>query len=314
MISALALARGAGAWQSGGMISWEQLSRTLVLPGLRGFLEIAVLAAIIYSVFLFFRGTRGAQVLLGLVFAAILLLVVTQVGHLTTLNWLLQHLSVYAVIAVVVIFQPEIRRALAELGKKPAFSSGTVHDRDVLEELVRAVKTLSDGKTGALIAIEREIGTRAIQETGTRLDAEVSSDLLNTIFFPHTALHDGGVVIANNRIRSAACVFPLTSKPLPGNLGTRHRAAVGISEETDALVLVVSEETGAISVAYKGHLAYGVDESRLHRLLSALLLRNNAARESRWTRFRKTLDLSPSGIAKTDALMEKDFEDPEIHL
>ena len=296
------------------MISWEQLSRTLVLPGLRGFLEIAVLAAIIYSVFLCFRGTRGAQVLLGLVFAAILLLVVTQVGHLTTLNWLLQHLSVYAVIAVVVIFQPEIRRALAELGKKPAFSSGTVHDRDVLEELVRAVKELSAGKTGALIAIEREIGTRAIQETGTRLDAEVSSDLLNTIFFPHTALHDGGVVIADNRIRSAACVFPLTSKPLPGNLGTRHRAAVGISEETDALVLVVSEETGAISVAYKGHLAYGVDESRLHRLLSSLLLRNNAARESRWTRFRKTLDLSPSGIAKTDALMEKEFEDPENHL
>jgi diadenylate cyclase len=294
------------------MISWEQLSRALAILGWRGFVEIIVLAFAIYYIFLFFRGTRGAQVLLGLVFLGIILLAVTQFGHFTTLNWLLQHLSMYAVIAVVVIFQPEIRRALAELGRQPGFS-GSVHDRDILDELVKAVKALSAGKTGALIAIEREIGTRSIQETGTRLDAEVSSNLLCTIFFPHTALHDGGVIIAGDRIRSAACVFPLTSKPLPGNLGTRHRAAVGISEETDALVMIVSEETGAISVAYKGHLAYGVDESRLHRLLSALMARN-AKKENRWARFRRSLDLSPSAIARTDALMEKEFEDTEVHL
>jgi diadenylate cyclase len=298
------------AWQSAGMISWEQFTRTLTWPNLSGLLEIAVLTLALYYIFLFFRGTRGAQVFLGLVILGIGLMVVTQVGHLTALNWLLQHLSVYAVIAVVVIFQPEIRRALAELGRKPGFS-GSVQDLDVLEELIKAVKELSAGKTGALIAIEREIGTRAIQESGTRLDAEVSSELLCTIFFPHTALHDGGVIVSGNRVRAAACVFPLTSKPLPGNLGTRHRAAVGFSEETDALVLVVSEETGAISVAYKGHLAYGVDESRLHRLLSALLVRNARKKESGWTRFRKTLDLSPSAIARTEAAMEKEFEDSE---
>ena len=282
------------------------------MPGLRGVLEIAVLAVAIYYILFFFRGTRGAQVLLGLVFLVLILMVVTQAGRLVTLNWLLQHLSVYAVIATVVIFQPEIRRALAELGRNRGFSSA-VHDRDMLDELVRAVLALSAGKTGALIALQREIGTRAIQETGTRLDAEVSSDLLCTIFFPHTALHDGGVVIAGNRVQAAACVFPLTSQPLQGNLGTRHRAAVGMSEETDALVVVVSEETGAISVAYKGRLSYGLEEPRLRRILTSLLLRN-ASKESKWTRARKALDFSPSGIARTDAAKEKDSENPEAHF
>ena len=296
------------------MISWEQLMKTLTLPGLRGVLEIAVLTLVIYYIFLFFRGTRGAQMLLGLLFLGLILMVVTQVGQLTTLNWLIQHLSVYAVIAVVVIFQPEIRRALAELGRKPGFSAPD-HDKGVLEELVNSVKTLSASKTGALIAIQRDIGTRSIQDTGTRLDAEVSTDLLCTIFFPHTALHDGGVIIENNRVRAAGCVFPLTSKPLPGNLGTRHRAAVGISEETDALVLVVSEETGSISVAYKGHLAYGVDESRLYRFVATLSRKSSEkANENRWTRFRKNLDLSPSAIARTEEAMEKEFEDSENHL
>ena len=282
------------------------------MPGLRGVLEIAVLAVAIYYILFFFRGTRGAQVLLGLVFLVLILMVVTQAGRLVTLNWLLQHLSVYAVIATVVIFQPEIRRALAELGRNRGFASAG-HDRDTLDELVRAVLALSAGKTGALIALQREIGTRAIQETGTRLDAEVSSDLLCTIFFPHTVLHDGGVVIAGNRVQAAACVFPLTSQPLQGNLGTRHRAAVGMSEETDALVVVVSEETGAISVAYKGRLSYGLEEPRLRRILTSLLLRN-ASKESKWTRARKVLDFSPSGIARTDAAKEKDSENPEAHF
>ena len=282
------------------------------MPGLRGVLEIAVLAVAIYYILLFFRGTRGAQVLLGLVFLVLILMVVTQAGRLVTLNWLLQHLSVYAVIATVVIFQPEIRRALAELGSNRGFSVAG-HDRDMLDELVRAVLALSAGKTGALIALQREIGTRAIQETGTRLDAEVSSGLLCTIFFPHTALHDGGVVIAGNRLQAAACVFPLTSQPLQGNLGTRHRAAVGMSEETDALVVVVSEETGAISVAYKGRLSYGLEEPRLRRILTSLLLRN-ASKENKWSRARKALDFSPSGIARTDAAKEKDSENPEAHF
>lgn len=283
----------------------------ITLPGWGGAIEILVLAAFIYYAILFFRGTRGAQVLLGFIISIVAMLLLTRVLNLDTLNWLLQRLSVYLVIASIVIFQPEIRRALAELGKQHVFAT-SVRERGVLDELVQTVVRLSSDKIGALIAMEREIGTRAIQETGTRLDSLVTADLLCTIFFPHTPLHDGGVIIAEDRIRAAGCVFPLSSRALTGNLGTRHRAAVGISEETDALVIIVSEETGAISIAYRGRLARGLDEARLHRILSSLLLRD-AKTQNRWKRFRRNLDLSPEAIARTDENLEPEFENPPPH-
>ena len=287
--------------------AWTDVFRQIPNPGVGGLLEMLVLSALFYYAILFFRGTRGAQVLLGFVTAMIAMLILTRIFHLDTLNWLLQQFSVYLVVAFLIIFQPEIRRALAELGKQHVFAS-TLRERGILDEVVEAVSRLAADKIGALIAIEREIGTRAVQETGTRVDSLVNAELLATIFFPHTPLHDGGVVIEGDRVRAAACVFPLSGRDI-GKLGTRHRAAVGLSEETDALVVVVSEETGAISLAYKGRLIRGLDEARLRRILSSVLLRD-AKTQNRWQRLRHNLDLSPAALARTEDLMEREFEDP----
>lgn len=287
--------------------TWADYFRQIPLPRVGGLLEILVLAVLFYYAILFFRGTRGAQVLLGFVTAVVAMLVLTRIFNLDTLNWLLQQLSVYLGVAFLVIFQPEIRRALAELGKQRVFAS-TERERGVLDEIVQAVSQLAADKIGGLIAIEREIGTRAVQETGIRVDAAVSAELLATIFYPRTALHDGGVIIAGDRVRAAGCVFPLSGRDI-GKTGTRHRAAVGLSEESDALVIVVSEETGAISLAYRGRLIRGLDEARLRRILSSVLLRS-AQTQTRWQRFRHNLDLSTEGLARTEELMEREFENP----
>ena len=287
--------------------AWTDIFRQIPNPGVGGLLEMLVLAVLFYYAILFFRGTRGAQVLLGFATAMIAMLVLTRIFRLDTLNWLLQQFSVYLVVAFLVIFQPEICRALAELGKQRVFAT-SLRERGILDEIVEAVSRLAADKIGALIAIEREIGTLAVQESGTRLDAAVSADLLATIFYPRTALHDGGVIIEGDRVRAAGCVFPLSSRDI-GKTGTRHRAAVGLSEETDALVVVVSEETGAISLAYKGRLIRGLDEARLRRILSSVLLRD-AKTQNRWQRLRHNLDLTPAALARTEDMMEREFEDP----
>ncbi len=277
-------------------------------PGPAGFLEILVLAFIFYYVVQFFRGTRGAQVLLGFTLVLISLLLLTYLVRLDALNWLLRQLSVYLAVAFLIIFQPEIRRALAELGKQHVFSS-TVRERTVVDHIQQAVLLLAERKIGALIAVEREIGTRAIQESGTKMDSLVTPELLATIFFPHTPLHDGGVIIARDRIVAAGCLFPLSQRDeLSRALGTRHRAAIGMTEETDALVLVVSEETGTISVAYKGRLIRALDEERLRRILALVLLKPSR-QKNRWLRFQENLDLTPEGLVRTEELMEKEFED-----
>lgn len=261
--------------------------------------EVFVLAVVYYYVFLFLRGTRGAQVLVGLVIVIVALQGATYFLHLNELNWLLRKLSVYVAIALLVIFQPEIRRALAELGRQPVFNT-TQQTRSVIDHLVQTVVFLADHKVGALIAIERDIGIRAIRETGTRIDAPVVPELLSTIFFPHTPLHDGGVVIKDSRIAAASCIFPLSQQAnLHKSLGTRHRAAVGLTEETDAVVIIVSEETGTISVSYRGRLSRGLDEEKLRRFLVALLKGRKA--DSVWRRMQEQLDLTPEGIAKSES-------------
>lgn len=267
--------------------------------------QVAALAVVYYYIFLFFKGTRGAQVLVGLVIVLMLLLTLTKFANLDALNWILRQFSVYLAVALLVIFQPEIRRALAELGKQPSLAV-PADKRNAVDAIVESVVFLADHRVGALIAVEREIGTRAIQETGSRLDARVSPELLSSIFFPHTPLHDGGVIINGNRIVAAGCVFPLSQKAeLHKELGTRHRAAVGLSEETDAVIIVVSEETGTISVCYRGRLSRGLDREKLERFLSALLLKQRA-KESAWKRARQQLDLSPQGIAKSESMTEQD--------
>lgn len=272
--------------------------------------QILVLALAYYYIFLFFRGTRGAQVLIGFVLVLAILLGLTNIFNLEALNWLLRQMLVFLGVAVLVIFQPEIRRALAELGKQPVFSVSKER-RTVVDHLVQAVTLLSEHRVGALIAVEREIGTRSVQETGTRLDAAVSPELLASVFFPHTPLHDGGVIIQGNRMVAAGCVFPLSHNvELHKQLGTRHRAAVGLSEETDAVVVAVSEETGAISVCYRGRLSRGLDRERLERFLHALLVKGPAA-DSPWRRAQDQLDLTPEGIAKSEELARQETQQGE---
>ena len=271
----------------------------LGLPGGRGWFEILLLTIVFYYILRFFGGTRGAPALFGFLLVPAALAVIARIAGLEVIGWILQHLSGYLVIAFFVIFQPEIRRVLAEFGKHP-LSGGNAIASDVVDAVVEAVLALSKDRIGAIIAIEREIGTRAVRETGTRLDAEVSSELLRTIFFPHTALHDGGVVVVDNRIAAAACTFPLTQQEIPVRKhGTRHRAAVGMSEETDALVVVVSEETGGISFAYKGRLVVGLDEPHLRRLLTTSLLRSPAGGRGAIARAQSKTDFTADAIARS---------------
>ncbi len=268
--------------------------------GLEDAFQILAMAWAYYYVFLFFRGTRGAQVLVGLALVLVILTGLTQVFSLNELNWVLRKISVFLGLALLVIFQPEIRRALAELGRQPVFVA-SAQKRNVVDHIVNAVAQLADQRVGALIAVEREIGTRAFQETGVKVDATVSPELLASIFFPHTPLHDGGVIIRGNKIVAAGCVFPLTQNAdIQKQLGTRHRAAIGICEETDAVAVVVSEETGTISVAHRGRLSRGLNEDRLRRFLTVLLVKGQG--DTAWRRAQVKLDLTPEGIAKADEL------------
>ncbi len=261
------------------------------LPGLSGMIEILVLASFYYMVIIFFRGTRSAQVLTGLIVLVVLLILLTWWLNLEQLNWLLGRLTLYLAVALFIIFQPEIRRALAELGRQPIFQA-QAGSKQLIDHVTDAVTLLAERKIGALIAIEGDIGTRAIQETGTPLDSAVTPELLAAIFFPHTPLHDGGVIIRNQRIVAAGCLFPLTQRSdIAKGLGTRHRAAMGLTEETDAVVMVVSEETGTISVSWKGRLSRDFDRDRLQRFLKAVLSKG-VNREQRWRKVRRELEMS----------------------
>lgn len=246
----------------------------IVWPGWRGIIEIVVMAMLFYSASIMFRGTRGTQVLIGLIVVVVAMIGITQLFHLTALNWLLRQFFLYAAVGMLIIFQPEIRRALAEIGRKTVTHS-THETRAVVDAVVDAALHLAEQRMGALIAIERKIGTKAIQDTGIILDSRVNADLLINIFFPNTPLHDGGVIIVDNRVAAAACLFPLTqSTGMSRGLGTRHRAAIGLTEETDALVVIVSEETGIISVSANGALERNLDEEHLRRRLLSALVQN----------------------------------------
>ncbi len=242
-------------------------------PGLTGMVEILILAVVFYFLVKFFRGTRGAAILTGMAIIFAVLMVITKFTNLLIINWLLQRLMVYLALAMIVIFQPEIRRALARLGRQGKFIAGKARGA-LADPVTDAVVLMAARRTGALIAIEREVETKTIQNTGTSMNSEVSVELLMSIFYPGTSLHDGGVIISEDRIAAAGCVFPLTqTDDLTSDLGTRHRAAIGLTEETDTVVIVVSEETGIISVAYNGQLKRGFDGPRLRRLLTSFLSR-----------------------------------------
>ena len=285
-----------------------QWKEAFEIPDALGWVEILILAGLLYFVFRLFKGTRGASILSGLIILFGVLIAITNLSNLDVLNWILSRLMLYISLAVVVIFQPEIRRVLARLGRQPWRNNGMASQKNLVEPIMQAVKILSKRKIGALIAIEREIGTRAIQDTGTRLNSIVSSELLATIFFPHTPLHDGGVIISGDRLCAAGCLFPLSQREeLSKMLGTRHRAAIGITEETDAIVVVISEETGAVSIAYNGKLRRGVEDERLRRVLSSMLRRERTG----LARFREKIQTGDAELSDTVLMSFNEEQDDE---
>ena len=241
-------------------------------PGWQDLVEILVVAAVFYRMLVLIAGTRAIQILLG-----VLLLVGTyflaRILQFDLLQYLLENLFEFGAIAALIVFQPELRQALAMLGQNRILRLrilNPVEQGEVAEEIATAVEELSRAKVGAIIAIEREIGLEEFAATGSPLQARVSVPLLTTIFTPYTPLHDGAVIIRGDTIVAAGAILPLTQFPVSDrSIGTRHRAALGLSEETDALVIVVSEETSTVSVAVRGRLERGVGRERLLEVLAS---------------------------------------------
>jgi diadenylate cyclase len=244
----------------------------LIVNGWRHLLEIFILAVLIYYAFRFVRGTRGWPVVIGFVVVLLTLALVTTVLDLKVLRWMLGSASVFIAVGALVIFQPELRRMLGELGNLPLFAS-TSEQREAIEVVIQTVERLAEVKIGALIAIEQSILLQEAVESSLPVDCDATPEMLETIFFPNNAIHDGGVILKGDRIAYAACIFPLTQRSdLNKSLGTRHRAAIGLSEETDAVIVVVSEETGMVSYAYKGQLVRGVTLEELRAFLTSVIL------------------------------------------
>jgi diadenylate cyclase len=245
--------------------------------------DILIVSILIYEALKLIRGTRAMQMAIGSLLV-ILLLYISQAFPLRTVGWLIRNVLAYVVIAGIVLFQSDIRRALSHLGRAPFFRYLGRSERaaDTIEEVVNAAGMLAKAKVGAIIAFEREIGLRSYVESGIPMDAEVSYDLLTTIFQPGTPLHDGAVIISEERIAAAACFLPLTVNPkLDRNLGTRHRAAIGLTEESDAIAVIVSEERGEISVSRHGQITRGLSVEDLRaRLQTEILQRRHGSRDA----------------------------------
>ncbi len=233
-------------------------------------LDILLVAAVVYWLLLLIKGTRAAQMTLGLLVLVLLWLLIEQL-ELPTLGFLLDNFFTWGVLIVIVIFQADIRRALTRVGKG-LFSAGLHQKALAIEEIVRACQSLAQRRVGALIVIERKISLEEYLELGTELDAELSRDLLISIFLPYSPLHDGAVLIRQSRVSSAGCILPLALRNnLPRTLGTRHRAALGVAEETDAIAVVVSEETGNISMVVGEEISEDLEGSILRQSLLRVL-------------------------------------------
>ncbi|WP_395717513.1 diadenylate cyclase CdaA [Prosthecobacter sp.] len=233
--------------------------------------EIIILAALAYHGYLFFRATRGARILTGLLILLLGLALISLLLELSVISSLLQRFSVFLAIALVIIFQPELRRVLAELGSSRLFSFNRP-DPEALDVLMEAMQQLSSRRCGALFALKRGIDLKPFAESGVELDAVISVEMITTIFHPKTSLHDGGVIIDQGRIAAAGCVFPVSQKDVQDRaIGLRHRAGMGVTEETDAIALVVSEETGALSLCYQGRLEHDLEPDELRRRINEIL-------------------------------------------
>jgi diadenylate cyclase len=259
----------------------EWLTEALRLPpvGWADLIDIAIVSLAIYELLKLIRGTRAVQMALG-VTVLVALFYVSTWGKLETVNWLIRNTFGYLVFATIVLFQSDIRRALARVGQARfiRYLAKTESDDDVIEEVVVAATTLSSHRIGAILAIERDIGLRNYIEGGIPLDANATYDLMLSIFQHTSPLHDGAAILQGDRVAAAACFLPLTVNPrLSRDLGTRHRAAIGLTEETDAVAVVVSEETGAISLALEGGIERGLTPDQLRARLRPLVARRRAA-------------------------------------
>lgn len=235
-------------------------------------LDIGLVAFIIYRIILLIKGTRAVQMLLGLA-VVLIVYVASQVGGLYTLHWLLDNFLSSIILVIVVIFQNDIRRALIHVGRNPFFADMSYREEtEVMEELVKACLAMSGKRIGALVVIERETGLNDFLEVGVELDAKINSELVIAIFNPKSPIHDGALVMQQGRLKRAGCFLPLSQdSSISAQLGTRHRAAIGLTELVDAVAIVVSEETGKISVVIGGRITRDMDATSLRRVLKKLL-------------------------------------------
>ena len=262
--------------------------------GITDVLDILVVAFIIYKILGFIRETRAQQLVKGLLAVAVVF-AVSELMHLYVLNWIIRAVITWGVIALIVLFQPELRRALEHMGRRTFMPGGfqkldKTGAKHVIDEMVRAVEYFSETMTGALIVIEREVSLGDIIETGTVLNSEISAEALENIFYKGAPLHDGAVIIRGDKIYAAGCVLPLTTRfDLNKELGTRHRAGIGITENSDAVILIVSEENGVISVAQGGKLQRFLDGKEVEKLLLNIYLTGESRDETMMDRLKKSI-------------------------
>ena len=253
----------------------QQIGGILATIGLLDIVDIVLVAFVLYKLYILIKDTRAVALLKGLVVLLVATLVSKWLG-LNVINWLLQKTMTVVMVALPVVFQPELRRALEQLGRGNLLKKSSLNEEEaqrLIDELAKTVTVLSKNKIGALIVLERETGLNDYIETGLKVDGLVSSEFLMNIFIPNTPMHDGAVVIRGNRVMAAGCLLPLTEdRSLNKELGTRHRAAIGISEQTDCIVVVVSEETGTISIAQGGRLLRYLDGESLKQKLNPLFV------------------------------------------
>jgi len=256
---------------------------------IKDIIDVAIVSFIIYQLIMIVRGTRAVQLLKG-IFILVVTWAISTWFNLYTLKWLMNQIFTFGIISVMIIFQPELRRALEQLGRGKIFQRSAMLSRDVTDqigEVIKAVNHLARKKIGALIVFERETGLTEYIESGTMLEARISSELLINLFTPNTPLHDGAVVIRGSQVAAAGCYLPLSENPfISKELGTRHRAAIGMSEVSDAICVVVSEETGQISLAINGQIVRDIkEESLISKLFEELNPKpKSGEKTSRWKR------------------------------
>lgn len=260
--------------------------------------EIGVLWLLIYQIFRVFRSTRGARILIGLAVVVIVLTLASQLLELKVIEWIIKSAAAILAFGLLIIFQPELRNALARLGSTNLFSFSIRHQQEFLDALADAVVKLSNKRFGALFAIERNISLENYESSGVTIDAQLSVELVTTIFHPKTSLHDGGMVLSQERVEAAGCIFPVSQKELSDRaLGLRHRAGFGVSEDTDAVAIVVSEETGAISIIVDGKMLRDLSEADFRKKLEDIFLSHGQSSEEM---VREELDVENGGSGSGD--------------